>query len=48
MCLLEGVHFQPFQVHEMKMNWKVGQKKKKLEQQKGCKFTRIFKTDSHF
>jgi hypothetical protein len=22
--LLEGVHFQPFQVHEMELNWKVG------------------------
>jgi hypothetical protein len=24
--LLERMHFQPFQVHEMKVNWKVGQK----------------------
>ncbi len=24
--LLEGVHFQPFQVHTMEVNWKVGQK----------------------
>jgi hypothetical protein len=22
--LLEGVHFQPFQAHEMELNWKVG------------------------